>query len=81
MDINFFTGEIPSEIGAIEGLEVFLADFNNLSGSVSQEICDLRGVNLMVLGVDCLPDSTFPVDCACCTRCGGEPVEELPTLL
>jgi hypothetical protein len=77
--VNFLTGTIPVELGLLTGLEVLLVEFNNLGGSVSDEICALRSVNLTQLTVDCTDDSVNFVQCDCCTNCPAPATDESRT--
>lgn len=64
---NTFTGTVPVAFGNLEVLNVLTLQGNDLVGSISPEICALRGdgpTDLQELSVDC--DEVF---CSCCTEC------------
>jgi len=66
LDSNQLTGTIPAELGALSSLETLWLEFNNLSGSMPQDVCNLRTTNgglFSSLVVDC------KVECSCCTEC------------
>jgi len=55
-------------LGALSSLERLWLHNNNLSGSMPQELCNLRTTNgglLFLLQADCKSE----VVCSCCTRC------------
>jgi len=65
---NQLTGTIPTELGALASLELLWLFNNNLSGSMPQDVCNLRTTNgglLFLLQADCKSE----VVCSCCTRC------------
>eukprot|EP00536_Pseudo-nitzschia_multiseries_P005671 jgi/Psemu1/254720/estExt_Genewise1Plus.C_1090018 len=62
LDANFLTGTIPSELGNLIHAEQMNFRKNQLTGSVTQELCDLRDVgDLNELVVD------ERIGCDCCT--------------
>jgi len=62
LELNSFTGTIPSDIGNITPLEVFTFFGNSLTGSVDEFLC--HGFQWTDLMADC-----YEVDCPCCTVC------------
>jgi len=62
LGLNFFTGTIPPELGAIEPLTGFEVQANSFTGSVEQFFCG--GFQWDELWADC-----DEVECSCCTYC------------
>lgn len=86
---NPITGTIPTELGLISGLLRFDADFTELSGSIPEELCMLRGDTLLgKLKTDCAAgdpsDNTTDASAApavfcpegCCTKCCNRETKE-----
>ena len=64
---NQFSGVIPAAFQLLTSLRTLTLHENNLTGSVSSELCALRGSNywnLQYLSVDCAE-----VTCTCCDDC------------
>jgi hypothetical protein len=67
---NELRGPIPSQIGTLVNLEFLFLHFNDLTGPMPEEICNLRRVSLRALVADCGPRGK--VQCQqpeCCTLC------------
>jgi len=67
-------GTIPSEIGLLTALQRIHVHRSNFTGSIPDELCELKYKYLDVLNADCLVDSAtgeIPTVCAesCCTKC------------
>lgn len=69
---NLLSATIPTFLGNISGLELLRLEANDLTGSIDQAICSLRGVNLTTLIVDCV-EASVEVTCTCCSSCGLTP--------
>ena len=69
---NLLSATIPTFLGNISGLELLRLEANDLTGSIDQAICSLRGVNLTTLIVDCV-EGSVEVTCTCCSSCGLTP--------
>ena len=69
LDNNAFRGEIPSTLGQMVHLRVLMLGGNLLTGSMPDEICNLREYHeLKYLEVDC-GGSNPKIECDCCTSC------------
>merc|ERR1711862_278815 len=71
---NKFTSTIPSNLGNIKSLEMLQLPYNNIMGSMPDDICMLRkDYNLNILSSDCSDDIVTgggpKVICDCCTTC------------
>lgn len=65
---NRLSGTVPSELQQLSRLEELQLDFNNFSGEVASELCNLRDFFLEILVADC-GGSQPKVSCSCCTEC------------
>lgn len=63
---NQFTGSVPVAFDVLTALETLQIQGNELTGSISAQVCSERGLRfqqLATLIVDCV------VDCTCCDNC------------
>lgn len=80
---NQLSGTIPSEFGRLTQLQDLALHNSHLTGSVPQEVCDLRSSYVLhKLNVDCnqgLDGSEASVQCSvpdCCTFCSASLANE-----
>ena len=72
---NHLTGTIPESLAAASFADQIWLNGNDLSGSMPERVCQLRGENTLVsLQADCLPDAVtksveLNCDASCCTLC------------
>jgi Leucine-rich repeat (LRR) protein len=64
---NQLTGTIPTEIGSLSSLQVVRTQFNLFTGVIPGDLCFLGSME--VLEADCLPETSPPTECFCCTSC------------
>lgn len=64
------TGTIPSSLGKLSSLRELFLDDTKISGSMPEDVCSLRGRDLLALHADCGgTDPPLFCDKTCCTNC------------
>ena len=61
LESNHLSGEIPAEFGSLESLQSLLLQQNSFTGTIADEICWVRGLQI---SADC-----DEVECDCCEVC------------
>lgn len=66
---NLFDGTIPSSLEDLDSIRVIRLQYNMFTGPVPNDICNIRGPQILtLLEVDCGGDP-IPNECSCCTSC------------
>lgn len=68
--MNHFESTIPESFGSLTMLEVLRVEYNDITGTMPIEICQLKETpyRLTMLSSDC-DNNTMRVYCTCCTLC------------
>ena len=74
VSINHIHGTVPSELGQLSQLHKVQVHGTDLTGTIPENICELRGgrnEGLISFVADCAPDSSgfMKIECQCCTVC------------
>mmetsp|Transcript_5007 Transcript_5007/g.10301 ORF Transcript_5007/g.10301 Transcript_5007/m.10301 type:complete len:87 (+) Transcript_5007:116-376(+) len=65
---NKLSASIPVQFQQLTSLSELRLDFNEITGSVPKQVCDLRDSGLQTLVSDC-GGKNPKVSCSCCTEC------------